>query len=491
MSKIAKASSFINIVAAALSVSLVGALLSFLADETQVDKALTQAAARVFAPVSALFNRGNSATSDRIVIVDIDAVSARRASEGWPFSYGHHARVLEQVRRQQPKALFVDIQFESDRRDPSLPRLLETLCRYKADGIPVFLAAGSESFGGTLRAELEGLQTVDKQPCFEKVSVGYEVSSDQVVWTYPLQPKNGAVEMRSAGLALAETLLNHPIQLSQQPSTMGLTWMAGGLDNGPLWVEEGYEESARPTHYCRASQLADLTLLPQIFRWGAYDKPYCPRHASLLVDWITAPRSEAQRQELVEALKDRVVLYGVSFDPNDHVTSPMHGRIPGVYLHAQAADNLIQHGDAWRRPYLAGDERSHYEEWGLKILVMFVLAFLVQSVLWLAQKVCISSGLGPVFSFLLAMAGLMFRSLRDERGSVLAQTWNAVFYLVEELLSFCGKLLQFWVGLLLACVLCMVMEWGFQISVVGYASLLFYVLAGEVFVSPTGHKTHH
>ena len=45
------------------------------------------------------------------------------------------------------QALFVDIQFESDRADPSLPRLLESLCRYKADGIPVFMAAGSEKLG--------------------------------------------------------------------------------------------------------------------------------------------------------------------------------------------------------------------------------------------------------------------------------------------------------------------------------------------------------
>lgn len=483
-------------IAKALIVALVAALFSFLADETQVDKALTQLAAKVFAPVAAYVNDFSVSESDRVsdrfVIVDIDAASARHAEEGWPFSYGHHARVLEQIRRQKPKALFVDIQFESDRADPSLPRLLESLCRYKADGIPVFMAAGSESLGGKLRPELEALRTSDQQPCFERVGVGYEVSSDQLVWTYPLKTELGDTTIRSAGLAMAEVMRGRPLQIEHR-SQMGLTWTAGAPDNGPLWRAEGKDESQGEVHYCRESQVLDLTLLPQIVRGGAYELPYCPRHASVIVDWVTAPRSEAQRQEVFDALTNRVVLYGVSFDPNDHITSPLHGRIPGVYLHAQAADNLAQHGDAWRRPTLSWRWPSHFAEWGVKIFVMFVLALIVQwgvtwiQVLWPWSKKHADStdskGCG-------AGAESIGHCAKGAQSKNPDDSFSKTFvrHLVDEFLSSGEKLGKFWLGLVLAFILIMGVEAVLHVSVIGYASLLGFVLVGDVFTSPDEHK---
>ena len=58
-------------------------------------------------------------------------------------------------------------------------------------------------------------------------------------------------------------------------------------DNGPLWRAEGKDESQGEVHYRRNLQVLDLTLLPQIVG-GAYELPYCPRHASVIVDWVTA-----------------------------------------------------------------------------------------------------------------------------------------------------------------------------------------------------------
>lgn len=52
--------------------------------------------------------------------------------------------------------------------------------------------------------------------------------------------------------------------------------------------------------------------------------------------------------EFVDALQDRVVLYGGSVAGiNDWYATPTHGREPGVRIHAAALDNLISYG--WER----------------------------------------------------------------------------------------------------------------------------------------------
>jgi hypothetical protein len=61
---------------------------------------------------------------------------------------------------------------------------------------------------------------------------------------------------------------------------------------------------------------------------------------------------EDVREIVGPLIKDRIVLLGVAYSgSNDLVPTPIHGRLPGVYLHAMALDNLItQDGGYIRKP---------------------------------------------------------------------------------------------------------------------------------------------
>lgn len=48
-------------------------------------------------------------------------------------------------------------------------------------------------------------------------------------------------------------------------------------------------------------------------------------------------------------LRDRIVLVGSHFDSADWISTPVHGRVPGVHWHAMAADNLLSFGRDYRR----------------------------------------------------------------------------------------------------------------------------------------------
>jgi CHASE2 domain-containing sensor protein len=51
---------------------------------------------------------------------------------------------------------------------------------------------------------------------------------------------------------------------------------------------------------------------------------------------------------VLELMKDRIVLIGVNLPSSrDTVPTPIHERLPGVYFHAMALDNLLTFGDAY------------------------------------------------------------------------------------------------------------------------------------------------
>ena len=140
--------------------------------------------------------------------------------------YRTHARWLRNIGLiHQPRALFLDITFDRERDDPTLPELMSALCELRDAGVPVFLAAlpGAD---GALRIRSGLTNPLGQAPCFTLVDVRYAPSKvDRLVWSYPLWSDP---DTRSAALAIAQDAAG--IALPRTRDAMALTWGVNNLD---------------------------------------------------------------------------------------------------------------------------------------------------------------------------------------------------------------------------------------------------------------------
>lgn len=359
-----------RIVLESLLALLVGFGLAFAVHELFGEEFATRQQAKAFAPFAG--NAYGNGARDQVRVLLIDDAALAAAGQSWPAQYAYSARVLRAVSQYQPKAVFVDIAYTATRPDASLPALTAQLCAMKQQGIPVFLAATRNSeHAFTLRPELEALAG----ECFDKVAVKYSPDAiDRLAWTYnlDLDAEEGKPAVRSAALALAAAAGVHA-EAEEHP--LALTWGGTPAAHGVGWV---VGSEGRTASYCRSFHGSEELLPPGIFKrlYADAAKPVCVFHDTLHADELVAT-SDAAEQRLRRELQGKLVLIGTALsDSNDLVLSPLHDRIPGVYLHAMATDNLLVYGDAYpRHMHLAFNLHN------IKLLVFLLGSLLVVTLL--------------------------------------------------------------------------------------------------------------
>ncbi|MFD1557963.1 CHASE2 domain-containing protein [Paraburkholderia silviterrae] len=310
----------------------------------------TRQAARVYAPVAGKAYGAGSREGISVLLID-DAALAQ-AGQSWPASYGYYARLLRGVEIYRPRAVFFDIAFKDARPDPTLAQFAQRLCALSASGTKVYLAATPGADGALrLRPDLDEL----RGRCFEPVAVTYAPDEvDKLAWSYPLEQR-GANEARerSAALAIHDDLSAQPIADPRVP--MAVSWGLVPAHDGLRWfTQEQAGDAARESgarsqeaqSYCRADHgLAEI--LPFGVRerlYGDAEKPVCVFHETVYA-YDLANTDDAGEAMLEHALNNRVVMIGTARQfSSDYINSPIHGRIPGVYLHAMALDNLDTYG---------------------------------------------------------------------------------------------------------------------------------------------------
>ncbi|MFZ1430348.1 MAG: CHASE2 domain-containing protein [Geminicoccaceae bacterium] len=102
-------------------------------------------------------------------------------------------------------------------------------------------------------------------------------------------------------------------------------------------------------------------------------------YTRIIPAWQVLARPSAVPKEAVEgAIRDRAVLIGYSVSAADFVKTPVHGNVPGVIIHAQALDNLLNwHQDVWRPMPILKSGPSWFDlSWALGLLYLFVQSFL-------------------------------------------------------------------------------------------------------------------
>jgi len=295
---------------------------------------LTYAVARLQARLVGGYYSPAHRNDTTVVLIDDDSLDPQKGA--WPVPYRTHARWLRNIGLiHKPRALFLDITFDRERDDPTLPELMSALCELRDAGVPVFLAAlpGAD---GALRVRSGLANPVGQAPCFTLVDVRYAPSKvDRLVWSYPLWSDP---DTRSAALAIAQDAAG--ISLPRTRDAMALTWGVNNLDQRRL------------TPDCRLARGGIGEMLPtylrQLLGQADADMPVCPYTRTLALSELRA--ADADEARLDDLLKGRYVMIGGALSGfNDTVLSPVHDVVPGVFMHAMALDNLLTYQDRYKR----------------------------------------------------------------------------------------------------------------------------------------------
>jgi hypothetical protein len=398
-----------------VSACVIGAIFALVVPRIFGEEYATRKVARVVAPFVGAFYEPK-APADKITVLLIDDEALKMADESWPPSYDYYAKILNDVAYYKPSAVFVDLIFSSAREDPSMGSLCKVLDEMKRSNIQVFLAATLDEQGRlSLRPELQGKAT--------EVAVEYMPDDlDRVVWTYPMagfdrSPEAGknaeehqdegkrdpkckeepardvAPPVRSAALAIYEDVI-YKKKVDDPTEPLALTWGLVPVHDGLRWTElnaHGKRDAADKLHvpgtddfdenydlYCNESENR-LTLIGAAVSHALvpkHGKPVCVFHHTLYQREMLYP-NKAQSSRLSKLLAGRVVMIGSAFSySNDIVFSPIQGRIPGVYLHAMALDNLITDGPDYTKQVELSELKADGEH-GRALLLLFFGLLLV------------------------------------------------------------------------------------------------------------------
>ena len=364
---------------------VIGAVLALVLPSRFTEEIGAQKIARLAAPFVGY--RYSITYRDQITVLVIDRTSLEVRGQSWPASYDYYAWLLHLMNEHLPRGVFIDIVL-AQKGDPEGLKRFEnavnmlTAIRSGHAKPRVFIAARR-----TADNELTANTELDRFTGVTRVGIEFSPNEiDRIAWTYPLlyqkteddkQPKNrlgiksslaveqktqpSDVSQRSAALAIYEDVYRPPTPKNERPpQSIAVTWGLDTAPNGLRWAEEPDEEAEARHHslvhvdssnpddemYCTSSE-DNPTLM-----WRAearsllrsLSRPVCVFHRTVHASQLDEMSDDA----LDVAFKDRIVMIGASLRySNDIVVSPLHDRIPGVFLHAMALDNLLTANGAY------------------------------------------------------------------------------------------------------------------------------------------------
>jgi len=290
----------------------------------------------------------------------------------WPIRYRDHAYLLSRVLKYRPKAVFVDIYFKQERStDDSFDQFRRLLGRM-SDRYEVSLL-----FAGGYRDERHTVIQRKLGKLGEMVVNGWEGYGR----TYPLKleepagvmagnwedhghasPQDDAVRL-TAAYRLYQLACQDGGRTACEGDLIDDAAIADGEAMSVLWGSRPAKVifSEFSQSVCPDWGGAALEVVRQIGRGVTKDiydgedsvSAQCSYHSVIYADelvYVDKAGHEAQKQALKEALRDKIVMYGVSLEGlHDSVYSPAHGQLPSVFFHAMALDNLMHYGDDYIR----------------------------------------------------------------------------------------------------------------------------------------------
>ncbi|HEY9043464.1 MAG TPA: CHASE2 domain-containing protein [Rheinheimera sp.] len=288
------------------------------------------ASANVVNKVLSLYYPATAQQEITVVLIDDIALDAIQAH--WPLSYQEQAKLYRTILNYQPRALFSDLLYTFDRSTASdkVEFLNNTFERYRH--IPIYLPKPMRP-------------TTEQRPEFRHTKPVF------VQWSgaehyYPRIFN----ELRSPAQALYELHCSSNSCPSepevQTPPHIAVQW---GSRLAPV------QQNITDTSHCQPESHSFFAILDMLFddifwKTNTEWRQPCPYHITINAAQLRANDTSA-KQLFTELIQDKYVFLGAYIQgAKDSILSPVHGNVPGVYLHAMAFDNLLTYGERHYRP---------------------------------------------------------------------------------------------------------------------------------------------
>ncbi|MBL0943746.1 MAG: CHASE2 domain-containing protein [Hydrogenophaga sp.] len=341
---------------------LVGAALGWLSNFIDAEETIKRVAGRNFMPLLSL-NYGDKGQRS-ITVVTIDDGDLREYGLTWPVPLDFHGRLIQNIARHGPRAIFLDVVFLDDRPQAQVEALRKLVCEVAQSGVAVYFAsfqrADLSSNVDRMLTQARFQRVVDGtagtgEPCARPVRAQLAHDRlDQNAWTYPLNPPPapGSEGRPRLPSSVAHTLYcrfesAHCPRDTSEP--MALLWPTQAAEsNARIMVT--LDDQGRHQPVCRGrhawyESLPFSGLALGLWAWSKGEDvsarvPLCPYNQVLPATALK--RVGFTEEQLRDIINGDYVLIGADLAAvNDHVISPVHGRLPGVHAHAVALDNLI------------------------------------------------------------------------------------------------------------------------------------------------------
>ncbi len=279
----------------------------------------------------------------QVVVVLIDDSYLLRNDTYWPLPYSEQSKLFKRLLAYKPGAVFIDLLYSHDhsRTVPGqAPRmesqvLANVFERYRQQGIPLLLANSGLERGP------EG--AVNVLPRLAQVSAPALVSWSGYGSQYPLAMPTPLGVLETPALQLYREYCRRHTCASLPADATAAAQLP------PMTVQWGVHQSPLQAHVadigaCTVPGLIDQLLQAVFWKLGNNARSNCAYNLTLSASdlEVTEPDDQALIRQL---LQGKLVLVGARISGTGDVTlSPLHGKLPGVYLHAMALDNLINWG---------------------------------------------------------------------------------------------------------------------------------------------------
>ncbi|NNU14902.1 CHASE2 domain-containing protein [Parvularcula sp. ZS-1/3] len=343
------ASTFARLAVGPLALLLVSLIDAFGLDtaSSQVSLAVVQ---RLFAPLYP------DDAQDQVLVVEITdqdlPLSPDSPPGGWPAKFDDYATLIEVIggqEGQRPRAVFFDIFLDrAPTIDDPVDHLCEVIANLEQQGVPLFFASLIESRQRGLPRSLAACPNPVRT-----ASADWTGSAENM--TFLGVPGEGVTDEPVAAQALFQAAATETVSLAMERAIaahpeMTIMWGSAPPVSNPDCAD--YDTETLAGRLGRSAELvAKSIVLDRGARETVQAQQPCAYHARLSPGNVLSDNSRIRSFLQRQYFTDRYVLVGASISgiPDD-IRSPVHGTLPGVYLHAMALDNLLVWQDRFVRP---------------------------------------------------------------------------------------------------------------------------------------------